>query len=71
MPATRGKRGSNNACARCTNMHTHGKHQHPHRRRRTARNLPAHRKQLAPASQAPRVIGQLGVLLCHHDDSLG
>ena len=48
-------------------MHTHSKHLHPQRRRRIARNLSAHRKPLAPALKAPKVIVLLGVLCGHHD----
>ena len=53
------------------NMHTHSKHLHPQPHRRVARSPPAHRRPLAPASKAPKVIGQLGVLRGHHNDSLG
>ena len=52
-------------------MHTHSKHQHPQRRRRIARNAPAHGRLLKPASKALKVIVLLGVLRGHHDDSLG
>ena len=52
-------------------MHTHSKHLHPQRRRRIARNLSAHRKPLAPALKAPKVIVLLGVLCGHHDALLG
>ena len=52
-------------------MHTHSKPLHPQRRRRIARNLSAHRKPLAPALKAPKVIVLLGVLCGHHDALLG
>ena len=36
-----------------------------------ARDLPAHRRPIAPASEAPKVIGLKGAPHGLHDDSLG
>ena len=70
LPHERGSTRSKQPWMHVTCTHT-ANTLHHQRRRRIARNMSAHRKPLAPALKAPKVIVLLGVLCGHHDALLG